>query len=199
MCGRYSLATPPDQLADHFRAALPPNWQPSLNAAPSQSLPVLLEPGRFALLRWGCTPSWAKTRLINARAETLTEKPTFRAAFQARRCLVPADGFYEWQTLPNGAKQPIRFGLQDGAPFAFGGFWLQEGDSPPAFLIITTAPNALVAPVHNRMPVILPPERYAAWLDPAAPLAALQPALQAYPAEEMLSQPADPAALRRFV
>lgn len=198
MCGRYSLETPPEQLAAHFGAALPAEWRPRLNAAPSQSLPVLLERNAFVLMQWGYTPSWAKTRLINARAETLSEKPTFRAAFRSRRCLVPADAFYEWQSAPDGTKQPIRFALRDGAPFAFGGIWLQERDMPPAFLIITTAPNALVAPIHDRMPVIVPPERYAAWLDPATPLTALQSALCAYPTELMTSQPADAAALRRF-
>lgn len=119
MCGRYSLATPPDQLAAHFGAPLPPEWQPNPNAAPSQHLPVLLADVGFTLMQWGYTPSWAKTRLINARAETLTEKPTFRAAFQSQRCLVPADAFYEWQTLPDGSKQPMRFALRDGASFAF--------------------------------------------------------------------------------
>ncbi|MFN7211080.1 MAG: SOS response-associated peptidase [Aggregatilineales bacterium] len=198
MCGRYSLAAPPDQLAAHFGAPLPPEWQPNPNAAPSQHLPVLLADVGFTLMQWGYTPSWAKTRLINARAETLTEKPTFRAAFQSQRCLVPADAFYEWQTLPNGTKQPMRFALQDGAPFAFGGLWLRERDSPPAFVIITTAANALIAPLHHRMAVILPPERYAAWLDPATPLATLQEALRPYPAEQMTCQPADPAVLRRF-
>lgn len=198
MCGRYSLETPPDELAAHFGAALPAEWYPRLNAAPSQSLPVLLERNAFVLMQWGYTPSWAKKRLINARAETLSEKPTFRAAFQSRRCLVPADAFYEWQTLSDGTKQPVRFALRNGVLFALGAIWLQERDSPPAFLIITTAPNALVAPIHDRMPVIVPPKRYSTWLDPATPLTTLQSALQAYPAELMISEPIDAATLRRF-
>jgi putative SOS response-associated peptidase YedK len=198
MCGRYSLNASADQLAEHFGASAPAEWQPRLNAAPSQSLPVLRAEGAFALMTWGYLPSWAKTRLINARAETLSAKPTFRAAFQSRRCLVPADAFYEWQRLPNGKKQPLRFTLHNGALFAFGGLWLQEANAPPAFVIITTAANSLIAPIHERMALILPPEHYTAWLDAATPRAVLQDLLRAYPAELMRYQPADPAVLRHF-
>ncbi|MDW8298595.1 MAG: SOS response-associated peptidase [Anaerolineae bacterium] len=198
MCGRYSLNAPPEPLAAHFQADVPFEWQPRLNAAPSQHLPVLLGHDRFVLMTWGYMPSWAKTRLINARAETLSEKPTFRAAFRARRCLVPADAFYEWHTLPNGKKQPMRFALRNGDLFAFGGVWLQEDDSSPSFLVITTAPNDLVAPIHNRMPFIVPPERYAAWLDADTSLDTLRAMLSAYPAEQMICEPISSNVLRHF-
>jgi putative SOS response-associated peptidase YedK len=198
MCGRYSLNAPAEQLAASFEASVPDEWRPRLNAAPAQRLPVQVAHGALRLMTWGYTPSWAKTRLINARAETLSEKPTFRAAFQAQRCLVPADAFYEWQTLANGKRQPMRFALQDGALFAFAGIWLQTADSEPAFLIITTTPNALVAPIHDRMPVILSPEHYAVWLDSAAPIAILRDLLRAFPAQQMTCDPADAVALRQF-
>ena len=198
MCGRYSLNASAEQLAAHFEATAPAEWQPRLNAAPAQRLPVQLAQGALTLMTWGQTPSWSKTRLINARAETLTEKPTFRAAFQAQRCLVPADAFYEWQALADGEKQPMRFALRNGALFAFAGIWLQTADALPAFLIITTTPNALVAPIHDRMPVILPPEHYALWLDSATPVPILRDLLCAFPAQQMIGAPADAAALRRF-
>lgn len=199
MCGRYAVSTPTEQLATHFNAQLPAEWQPRRNAAPSQNLPVLLNDGsrRIHLLNWGFVPSWSpSTRLINARAETLTEKPTFRNAFQRRRCLVLADAFYEWQAKGKH-KQPMRFALSSTAPFAFAGIWEQR-DETAAFLIITTTPNALVAPVHNRMPVILPPEAYALWLDNTTPAEALQSLLVAFPADQMACTEADSALLRDF-
>lgn len=201
MCGRYAVSTPTEQLAAHFDAQLPAEWQPRHNAAPSQTLPVLLNDGSRAihLLSWGFTPAWSpSTRLINARAETLTEKPTFRSAFQRRRCLVLADAFYEWQATGNGKrKQPMRFALSNSKPFAFAGIWEQH-DETAAFLIITTAPNTLVAPVHNRMPVILPPEAYALWLDNNTPTEALQTLMVAFPSDQMTCTEADVALLRDF-
>ncbi len=200
MCGRYAVSTPTEQLAAHFNAQLPAEWQPRRNAAPSQTLPVLLNDSSRAihLLNWGFMPAWApSTRLINARAETLTEKPTFRSAFQRRRCLVLADAFYEWRVSKGKAKQPMRFALSSGKPFAFAGIWEQR-DEAAAFLIITTTPNTLVAPIHNRMPVILPPEVYALWLDNHTPTEALQALLVAFPADQMTCTEADSALLRDF-
>ncbi|MGH6960565.1 MAG: SOS response-associated peptidase, partial [Dongiaceae bacterium] len=169
------------------------------NAAPSQNLPVvrLDRDGRreLALLRWGLIPSWARDpaigyRTINAKAETVAEKPAFRAAFRKRRCLVPADGFYEWQKI-DGGKQPWRITLKDGAPFAFAGLWEhwdKGGEPVESFTIITTTANALCAEIDDRMPVIIGPADYEAWLaaaDTAIPQALLQP----YPAETMAAYP----------
>ena len=166
----------------------PLNLPPRFNVAPSQDVAVVRAnaDGRcLAMLRWGLIPAWAKVpaighRLINARSETAAEKPSFRAAYRNRRCLIPADGFYEWQRRGK-TRQPWLFGLSDGAPFAFAGLWerwtlpqaapltgsLAErtpGDAVETFTILTTAANGTVAPVHSRMPVILPPEAYGPWL-----------------------------------
>jgi putative SOS response-associated peptidase YedK len=148
-------------------------------------------------LRWGLVPSWADdpavgNRLINARAETVASKPSFRAAFRQRRCLVPADGFYEWQKQA-GKKQPFYIHLRGGGPFAFAGLWerWQGADEPiESFTIVTTEANELVRSLHERMPVILPREAYKHWLDPAyAKLEELQALLRPYPAEEMAAFP----------
>src|SRR5262245_15903963 len=180
MCGRYTIATPPDQLAERFDATLPAEMlQPRYNAAPTQLLPVLLnedDPERhIQVLRWGLIPHWAKSanvdyRMINARAESLEEKPTFRTALQKRRCLVLADSFYEWQKTPDGKKIPMRIMLKSDEPFAFAGLWeswkdRESGESIRSFTIITTEANELVTPIHNRMPVILPRENENAWID----------------------------------
>ncbi len=210
MCGRYSIAVQPEQLAAHFNASLPTaGLRARQNAAPTQYLPVLLNDGtrQIQLLRWGLVPSWASDtsmagRLINARAETIHEKPSFREAFKRRRCLVLADGFYEWQTAPEGTKQPIRFARPDGAPFAFAGLWETWAKGPGAplqtFTIITTTPNAVIAPIHDRMPVILSREGESAWLDndlhPADWAALLVPC----PPEGLTLSAANPATLRDF-
>ena len=149
----------------------------------------------IALLRWGLIPSWAKdekfgARCINARAETVAEAPSFRAAFKARRCLIPADGFYEWQKVDE-AKQPHRITMGNGGPFSFAGLWERwtKGPEPiETFTIVTGAPNELVRPIHDRMPVILDPADYDAWLearDPAIPSALLRP----FPTERMRTYP----------
>ncbi len=200
MCGRFSVFADPERLAERFEAELPADGlRPRYNAAPTQHLPVILnEDGRkIELLRWGLVPFWAKdpaigNRLINARGETVAEKPSFRAAFKRRRCLVLADGFYEWQKRP-GRKQPMRISLQSGDPFAFAGLWetwTQPDDQLlRTFTIITTAPNELVAPVHNRMPVILRQEHEDLWLDNAAHPELLLDLLRPYPADLMSAYP----------
>lgn len=177
MCGRYTLANPdgldPEELGLPGR---PEDLVPRYNVAPTQAAPVIpnVVPRRVAWFRWGLLPSWARdpslaARLINARAETLVEKPAFRDAFRRRRCLVLADGFYEWRR-EGRARAPFRFRRRDGRVFAFAGLWESwrspEGADLRTFTIITTSANPTVAPIHDRMPVILPREAYDPWLDP---------------------------------
>jgi len=196
MCGRYSLTTPVEGLRLLFDFPEQPNLQPRYNIAPTQEVAAVRAaapagapedapgPGasgarrHLVLLRWGLIPSWAKdpaigARMINARAETLAEKPAFRSAFRKRRCLVAADGFYEWQKRDAGAKQPYRIARRDGGPFAFAGLWERwrnpaEGRDVESCTIVTTDANGLLSPIHHRMPVILAPESYGLWLDPEA-------------------------------
>lgn len=192
MCGRYTISVPAETLAQHFGLETVPDVTPRFNVAPTQAAPVVrlsmaAEAPVLDFLRWGLVPAWAKDasgagRLINARAETVADKPSFRSAFRHRRCLVPADGFYEWRT-EGGVKQPYRITRPDGAPFAFAGLWecWGKGDEPlETFTILTTAASAVLQPLHDRMPVILDPADYALWLDPAATdPAVLQPLLGA--------------------
>jgi putative SOS response-associated peptidase YedK len=179
MCGRYSLTTPAEAMRQLFRlTGPPPNFPPRYNIAPSQDAPVVRatqDGGReLALLRWGLVPSWsqgpdAKFSMINARAETVAAKPAYRGAFKSRRCLVPADGFFEWHAEKPG-KQPYFIGLKNGGLFAFAGLWELWEKSTPAiqsFTIIVTQANAHLSQIHDRMPVILDPADYGAWLDPA--------------------------------
>ena len=178
MCGRYSLTTPGDELAEIFGLPERPQLEPRYNIAPTQAVPVVRmktagASRELALVKWGLVPSWAKNpeagaRMINARAETVLDKPAFRAAFKVRRCLVLADGFYEWQRTP-GKKQPFHIRRCDQKPFAFAGLWerWERGAEPlETCTIITTTPNALLAPIHDRMPVILEPEDLDSWLNP---------------------------------
>jgi len=212
MCGRFTIFADPERLAERFEASLPEaGLRPRYNAAPTQSLPVILNEGPPAiqLLQWGLIPFWAKdpaigSRMINARSETLAEKPAFRAALKKRRCLVLADGFYEWlrstpeatgrsgQKTPDG-KQPMRITLASGEPFAMAGLW-ETWDAPDGsllrtFTIVTGEPNELVASIHNRMPAILLPEHEALWLDNAAEPAIWLDVLRPYPAERMAAYP----------
>jgi putative SOS response-associated peptidase YedK len=155
----------------------------------------------LAFLRWGLIPSWSKdpaigNRLINARAETAQEKPSFRSAFRRHRCLIPTNGFYEWQRLERG-KQPYFVRMRDGQLFAFAGLW-DRWESPDKGVIetctiLTTAANTVLAPIHDRMPVILPPTEYARWLDPTLrDPDSLAPLLVPFPPEEMLAFPVSP-------
>lgn len=188
MCGRYLLTTPSEALRRMFGFIEHPNLEPLYNIAPTEEAPVLRQrrqpKGERTLkpLRWGLVPSFSKdmtgaARMINARCETLLAKPAFQKAFAKRRCLVPADGFYEWR-LEDGVKQPYLISRRDGQPMAFAGLW--ERWTPPAergkpgapytdtFTIVTTDANDLLQPLHDRMPVVLMPEDFAAWLDPDA-------------------------------
>jgi putative SOS response-associated peptidase YedK len=184
MCGRYLLKASEDELRRLFDFIAHPNLPPRYNIAPTQEAPVVRqrrEPkGQRTIqnLRWGLIPPWAQDPkagppLINARAETLLEKPAFRAAFQRRRCLVPADGYYQWRE-GDASKQPYLVERRDGASFAFAGIWERWGprDNQAAaidsFTIITTDTNDFLRPFHHRMPVVLTPENFARWLDPDA-------------------------------
>ncbi|MBW4698561.1 MAG: SOS response-associated peptidase [Aphanocapsa lilacina HA4352-LM1] len=204
MCGRFTLAAAPEAVAAAFELPEAPPLTPRYNIAPSRPV-CAVRTGEgtrreAVFLRWGLIPSWSNdpaigNRLINARAETLVEKPSFRAAFKARRCLVVADGFYEWQRQ-DGTKQPFYLRLQDARPFAFAGLWERwepgEGPTVETCTIITTAANAVLAPIHERMPVILAPDDYERWLDPSLHQAeALLPLLRPYPPEAMHSHPVD--------
>jgi len=175
VCGRFTVTTPADVVADIFGVDAAPQLAPRYNVAPTQTVAIVRAgTGRreMALARWGLIPFWAKdpaigNRLINARAETVAEKPAFRAAFRKRRCLVPADGFYEWQKR-DGAKQPYLIHGRDRRPLAMAGLWeswLGPDDEPlESFTIITTQANGLMKPIHHRMPVILPAALHDDWL-----------------------------------
>lgn len=175
MCGRYRL-TRADRLAEKFDAELAEELHPRYNIAPTQPVPVVRASGSrrvIASMRWGLIPNWARDASmaqINARSETLLEKPAFKENFERRRCLIPADGFYEWRRSGR-SKQPFHFGMQDDSLFAFAGIWDRwrspQGPVIESCAILTTTPNELLTDVHDRMPVILKPEQYHEWL--AAP------------------------------
>ncbi|MGD0060526.1 MAG: SOS response-associated peptidase [Verrucomicrobiia bacterium] len=199
MCGRYTLTADLEKVADRFGAPLPPasaTYNPRFNIAPTQAVIVVGDDGKRYMkeMLWGLIPSWAKdpgigNRMINARAETLAEKPAFRAALKKRRCIIPADGFYEWQKL-SGGKQPLRIVLKSREPFGFAGLWERwlspEGEEVLSCTIVTTEANELLKPVHERMPVILTRDAETAWLDPKTQdPEKLLPLLRQYPSDEM--------------
>jgi putative SOS response-associated peptidase YedK len=202
MCGRFRIAQKKAILEEVFAAqdvADDGDWVPRYNVAPGQEIAIVRQdatsPVRLlSRVRWGLIPSWAKNpsvgfKLINARAETAADMPSFREALRLRRCLIPADGFYEWKRHGK-EKLPFCFTLLDEAVFAFAGLW-DEWKSPPGLAIatcsiLTTTPNRLMQDVHDRMPVILERDAYERWLDPGLTrVAELQPLLKPYPAEAM--------------
>jgi len=216
MCGRYSLFTDADELAARFGAEFG-GHEPTYNCAPSEELPVVTSdtPERARWLEWGLTPSWADERLglINARAETVRDKPAFADAYETRRCLVPADGFYEW-VEENGTNQPYRVAFEDDRPFAmaglyerftppttqtglgdFGGDASTEEETVESFTVVTTEPNDLVADLHHRMAVILDPADEETWLhgSPEAAADLLEPhsagEMTAYPVSTRVNSP----------
>jgi len=202
MCGRFTLWLQFGDLVKAFPGLVFPEFlPPRYNIAPTQDAAVVPNDGlkQVQLFRWGLLPSWAKdpsigNRMINARAETVAQKPAYRAAYRRRRCLVLADGFYEWRREPGSrTKTPMYIQLASGEPFAFAGLWeVWRPDDTPLFTytIITTEPNALLEPIHDRMPVILPREAYDRWLDPAAQRpGSFSDLLVPYPAEEMVAHP----------
>ncbi len=199
MCGRYTQTAKLQDLVDRFGIDEPDfDPAPRYNLAPSQDAPVVgvnpktPDTRALRLMHWGLVPYHAKDAarpIINARSETLAQRPAFRSLLPRRRCLVAADGFYEWRK-EGRVRTPMRFTLRSGEPFAFAGLWDRwlrpDGTPLYSFTIVTTSPNSLVEPVHNRMPVILRPEDEARWLDPAiTDSAALSPLLKPYPAEMM--------------
>jgi putative SOS response-associated peptidase YedK len=203
MCGRFTLTLDPDQLQDIFPwAKIPPDITPRFNIAPMQPVAVISNSGdhRVEYYQWGLIPSWSKdpsigNRMINARAETITEKPSFRNAVKRRRCLILADGFYEWKTSENEkSKTPMYIRLISKKAFAFAGLWdawcAPDGSEIRSCAIITTQPNTLMSTIHNRMPVILPETDYLQWIqsmemNPAE----IQKYLSPYPSEQMEAYP----------
>ncbi|MGR8979749.1 MAG: SOS response-associated peptidase [Gammaproteobacteria bacterium] len=199
MCGRYALFSKPSTLAEYFETETIPGMEPRYNIAPSQTIPLVRKENgkrQFALARWGLIPHWAKDirisyGTINARAETVASKPTFRYAFRHRRCLIPADGYYEWQVNPDSKiKQPWFITLRSREPMAFAGLWERwrspEGVDVESCSIIVTDANEFTHPIHDRMPVILVPKDWDAWLGTEAKDAeTLQMLLKPYPPEDM--------------
>ena len=180
MCGRYRLSRRKQVVEEYFdTVSLEHDWNPRYNIAPTQSVPIIRqdpkEPVReMSFVRWGLIPSWAKdssvaAKMINARSETASMKPAFRDALKSRRCLIPADAFYEWKRIGK-SKQPYCFEVNEGGLFAFAGIWDRwknaSGNAVETFSILTTTPNAVTAVVHDRMPVILDLDSYDLWLDP---------------------------------
>lgn len=204
MCGRYTQTQSASAIAAAFDLDDVPTLPPRYNIAPTQLVGTVVQTQQhrdrqFRVLRWGLVPSWAKdpaigSRMINARAETVAEKPSFRTALRYRRCLVIADGFYEWQRQ-GSKKQPYYFQLDDHRPFGFAGLWEHwesqtTGEILETCTILTTEANDVLRPGHDRMPVILQPEEYDRWLDPDLNKSAdLLPLLRPYPAEAMQSYP----------
>ncbi len=176
MCGRYTITSAPEAIRALFRYPEQPNFPPRYNVAPTQPIPIVrsVEGKRqFALVRWGLLPSWVKdpktfALLVNARGESVTDKPAFRAAMKRRRCLIPADGFYEWKAVA-GRKQPFFVRLKSGAPMAFAGLWEcwtgPNGEELETAAIVTTNANRTLSAIHSRMPVIVPPEGFDLWLN----------------------------------
>lgn len=198
MCGRFTLTTDPKKITEAFDAKAPDQLTPRYNIAPTQPIAVIANNNRaqVELFHWGLIPPWAKdpkigNRMINARGETLGEKRSFKTPYKRRRCLVITDGFYEWRKTPNSkTKTPMYIKLREDDLFAFAGLWeswtTPDGDTILSCTIITTEPNEFMADIHNRMPVILPPDAYDRWLDPAERQPAeLQDLLKPYPAEAM--------------
>lgn len=203
MCGRFTLTVDPGQLQETFPwVEIPEEILPRYNIAPSQPVAVVPNDGknRLDFFNWGLIPFWAKdpkigNRMINARSETLAEKPSFRGSFKYKRCLVLADGFYEWRKEPGStAKTPMYIHMKDKKPFAFAGLWdswqSKDGSEIRSCTIITTEPNSLVAEIHNRMPVILPAEVYQDWLHEGEyDQSLLSSLLKPYPSEPLEAYP----------
>lgn len=207
MCGRFSLNADPTQLKKMFPwLTIPDEMQPRYNVAPTQPVAVVPNDGQDKLdfFVWGLIPSWAKdpqmgSRMINARSETVDEKPSFRAGFRRRRCLVLADGFYEWKRTPGTkSKTPMYISMKSKDTFALAGLWeiwhAKDGSEVRSCTIITTEPNDFLKEIHNRMPVILPPDTYRFWLDTGEPdTAELKALLKPFPSEGMTAYPVSKA------
>lgn len=203
MCGRYTLYSGHSRIAQQFDVPSPPTLMPRYNIAPTQAVAIVridkwdASARELALVQWGLVPGWAKdrtigNRLINARAETVADKPAFRAAFRRRRCLIPADGFYEWQQTPTG-KQPFYIRARDEGLLAFAGLWERwerDEESLESCTIITTQANEQLRPLHARMPVIISPDDFGSWLDPAnRDTESLVARLRPYPTDTLAAFP----------
>ena len=205
MCGRFTLTVDPAELKDTFGDYIFPNkFSPRFNIAPSQPVLAIPNDGRNTadFFLWGLIPSWSKdpsiaNKLINARGETIAEKPSFRGGFKYKRCLILTDGFYEWKAVQGEkTKTPYFIHMKDGKPFAFAGLWDEwqspDGGALRTCTIITTEPNELMSTLHNRMPVILDRADYSQWLDPAPPAKhpeSLLPLIRSFPADRMSAYP----------
>ena len=206
MCGRFTLTVDPAEAQDTFSIySFPEKFAPRFNIAPTQPVLAIPNDDKFTadFFMWGLIPMWAKdpqigNRLINARSETLAEKPSFRGSLKYKRCLILADGFYEWKGAPGKkAKTPFFIHMKNRKPFAFAGLWdswnSPDGSQIKTCTIITTEPNELMSLLHNRMPVILHPRDYAKWLDPSAQTPdQLLPLLRPFPADKMDAYPVTP-------
>ena len=203
MCGRYSLAKSKIELEERFQAEMLADFTPRYNIAPTQLVPVITSasPKGFSFFYWGITPDFGQNKpvsakLINAQTETVHEKVSFKNSFQSRRCIVPADGVYEWKKVGKKTKIPHRFTHREEQTFSFAGIWEEyetvTGESHHTFLILTTSPNELVAEVHDRMPVILNPDQEKKWLDSYSSPEDLTSILNPYSADQMLSYPVSP-------
>ena len=203
MCGRFALGLPSRSLAEHFQLDIFPEFEPRYNIAPTRNVATIAveKSGREMRMRhWGLIPHWAKdnkigSRLINARSETAGKKPSFRYAFRHRRCLIPSTGFYEWKRTDR-AKQPFFIRMLDEKIFAFAGLWErregQEEEAIESCTILTTSANDIMRPIHERMPVILNPEDYDIWLDPAnINTSSLEQFLKPFPSDMMKQYPVD--------
>jgi putative SOS response-associated peptidase YedK len=200
MCGRFAFFSPLDTVARKFRAEVAVETGPRYNVAPGQQVLAVVEDktgGReLTAFRWGLIPFWAKEkdiryRMINARAETVSEKPAFRNAFKKHRCIIPADGFFEWKEEERGGKQPYFIRFKSKEPMGFAGLWDHwEGEAIDSCSIIVTTANAFMADIHDRMPVILPETHYDAWLDPTnRQPQSLLPLLRPFPEGELEAYP----------
>ncbi len=204
MCGRYAMRSSLKEIAEALEAVSEKinEDKARYNIAPTQAVVAARESAddvrELVKLKWGLVPAWAKdpgigSRLINARSETVAEKPAFKGALRLRRCLIPADGFYEWARTETGNKQPFYFRMKDERPFAFAGLWERWGDGRETIescTILTTEANEVLSPMHDRMPVIVAPGDYGLWLDQKVTKAdQLTPLLRPYPAADMTSHP----------
>jgi putative SOS response-associated peptidase YedK len=203
MCGRFVLITPGKSLAEHFRLAEEPSLEPRYNIAPTQPVAIIKPKAgsslrELSIARWGLIPFWAKdvkigARFINARSETASDKPAFRVAFKMRRCLIPADGFYEWKKLEKGSDAYLVV-LANRMPFAFAGLWESwkspHGELIESCTILTTVANELLRPIHDRMPAILSPSDYELWLNPDPETSgSFKHILKSFPSEQMIMFP----------
>ena len=203
MCGRYSLSKSKIELEERFQSEMLPDFKPRYNIAPTQLVPIITSqsPKGFSFFYWGITPDFGQNKpvaqkLINARAESVLEKISFKSCFEKRRCLIPADGFYEWKKLGKKTKIPYRFTLREDELFAFAGIWEEyetvNGEKKHTFLILTTRPNEIVSEIHDRMPVILNRQMEKKWLDNYTPELELLEMLKPFPSDQMLSYTVSP-------